>query len=731
MTTDQFLGTSEWAVIVPYGICVLAYAALTALILLQARRSPTGYLLAAASAATAVWAAASVFDKSPVGEIASAFDLLRTLAWYGFCLHLYRRALGASGHQTLFVSIGVTGMVGGIVAIWLGQAGPTGVVSLTSPGVLVPLTFGICQLLLLENLCRGARPDHRWHVGMACIALGGLAAYDVILSADAALVRAASPILVEGRALVAVLVTPLLALAAARNRNWRVNIHVSRTAAFHTATLMVSGIFLLSLAVAGELARRRGTSFGASWGSLVEVCLLFAGIITVLTLLTSASARGTLRRVLVDHFFTHRYDYRREWQRCIDALSNVRSGPLSTRVIGALADAVDSPAGLLFTREPGQAEFAWKGALNTSPTTALPQAGPLMAALLASDGAMVLDAELSRSAAADLFGTLFNPWLAVPLHDSSSQGAGVIGYILLAKPRTTFQLDAEVFDLLRILAHEVAIHLAQEQAATLLLQTRDLRSYGERFAFVAHDVKNVSSQLTLLLSNAETYLEDPDFQRDMLATVRASVNRIGGLIRRLEPACDVPVKAPVAVSCLDTAMLLRELVESRRKLGDIRFLFETNAASYLATPVDSQRAQACVRMEKADFEAAVTHLLDNAAAAVGQEGSVRVRLQTLGNRVTIDIVDDGCGMTAEFIRDDLFTPFSTRTEGGSGLGAFQARTLLRAVGGDLTAMSQLGCGTTMHLSLPLATLPDAPPAGKAQGVWNHDNDQDCMTATPV
>jgi hypothetical protein len=282
MITGEPFGAADWAIIAPYAACVVAYAALTALILLQARRSPTGYLLAAASGATALWAAASVFTASALGEAASALDLLRTLAWYGFCLHLYRRTMGAGGHQTLFAMIGLGGIAGVIAALSLNHASLAGVISLTSPGVLLHLTFGICQLLLVENLYRSARAEHRRHVGLTCVALGGLAAYDVIMCADAVLLRAVSPTLVDGRALVAVLVTPLLALAAARNRNWQVNIHVSRAAVFHTATLVVSGIFLLSLAAAGELARRRGTSFGAGWGGLVEVCLLFTGIIIVL-----------------------------------------------------------------------------------------------------------------------------------------------------------------------------------------------------------------------------------------------------------------------------------------------------------------------------------------------------------------------------------------------------------------------------------------------------------------
>ena len=59
-------------------------------------------------------------------------------------------------------------------------------------------------------------------------------------------------------------------------------------------------------------------------------------------------------------------------------------------------------------------------------------------------------------------------------------------------------------------------------------------------------------------------------------------------------------------------------------------------------------------------------------------------------------------MTPEFIRDELFRPFGTSKPQGSGIGAFQARELLRAAGGNLQVFSEPGRGTTMRLLLPLA-----------------------------
>jgi len=110
------------------------------------------------------------------------------------------------------------------------------------------------------------------------------------------------------------------------------------------------------------------------------------------------------------------------------------------------------------------------------------------------------------------------------------------------------------------------------------------------------------------------------------------------------------------------------------------------------------------------FDAVVTHLLNNAIEA-GGNAPVVVRLRHEPLSLVIDIVDQGPGMTPEFIRDDLFQPFTSTKSQGHGIGAFQARELLREAGGDLLVLSRPRAGTTMRLLLPAvrAVLPEAVP----------------------
>ena len=705
------------------------YAALSALILVRARLSATGWLLAGASAVTAAWAASvALYPDQPLSGIPGALDLLRSVAWYLFILHLYRRSVKSTGQLAqAFAMMGFVALLVTGVTVLVEQPAAHGGVTLWSAGTAIRLGLAVCNILLIENLYQNVPDEAKWYINLPCIALGGLFLFDIVLSADAVLFRQASPTLLAGRGVATAIVAPLLAVAAARNRDWKIDIHVSRTAAFHSATLVAAGVLLLGLSAVGEAFRY----FGATWGGVLEISLVFAGVMATAVLVTSGSARSRLRSVIVENFFSNRFDYRREWLRCITTLSaSDTPAPLPTRVIRAVADVVDSRGGILYLHGvdgAADAPFHWAGALNLpSGGMPVPADGPLAAAL--RDGTWIVELDAATLPA----GVPGECWLAVPLplsgHRDNVAGPdapprnAMLGFILLAPPRSPFRLDREVFDLLRMLGREVATYVAEQRATEVLLQSRQLAEYGKRFAFVAHDIKNVSTQLSLLLSNAERHISNPEFQRDMLTTVRASVQKISALLRRLE----APEPAPPAAT-LQPVERLAGLAET---VGRNR-----------AVPVQLEydRTGVGVGIAAGAFDTIVTHLLTNAIEATqaraGPEGSepVRIVVGHDGRSVLVDIIDRGIGMSAEFVRDTLFRPFGSAKRGGTGIGAFQARELLRDAGGDLVVTSRPGDGTRMRLVLPAAASPPASPFAAASGAPAAAvrADANATTGTPV
>ncbi|MBV8915752.1 MAG: PEP-CTERM system histidine kinase PrsK, partial [Acetobacteraceae bacterium] len=281
-------------------ICSAAYATLAVLIAIQARQS-TNLLLAGACVITAAWAGtAAIWPEGNLDGITGVVDLVRAVAWYGFILHLYvRSAVGPRLQVRAFSAVG-----GGAAALavllavqaYLGQVHGFSVVSLP---IALRLALAVCELLLIENLYLNLPEHARWHVAVPCVLLGGLACFDILLCADLVLFKRASPALAASRAVAMMIVAPLLVIAASRGQRWEGQIRLSRAAVFHSATLVLSGAVLLSLALAGEVLRQ----LGADWGWVAEVSLVFAGLIGLGLLISSRSARSVLQRTVVQHFF--------------------------------------------------------------------------------------------------------------------------------------------------------------------------------------------------------------------------------------------------------------------------------------------------------------------------------------------------------------------------------------------------------------------------------------------
>jgi signal transduction histidine kinase len=84
-----------------------------------------------------------------------------------------------------------------------------------------------------------------------------------------------------------------------------------------------------------------------------------------------------------------------------------------------------------------------------------------------------------------------------------------------------------------------------------------------------------------------------------------------------------------------------------------------------------------------------------------------------GPDLVITLTDRGHGMSARFIRQDLFQPFHSTKPDGFGIGAFEAREIARAHGGRLDVASREGEGTSFTITLPLARSVPAARVGAA------------------
>ena len=310
----------------------------------------------------------------------------------------------------------------------------------------------------------------------------------------------------------------------ARNRDWRIDIHVSRTLVLHTAALVASGVFCMSLAAAGLLVRE----LGGAWGPEFELLTLVGSAVVLVAVLGSRDLRIHLKRFVSRHFYSHRFDYRTEWLRFVETVSQpgTQGDSLQIRVVRALAQIVDSPAGSLWCTQDGRSfvpQAAWNLAIERG--LKLPAGHVFLAGF--RDGSWIQE----RPAAAD-GAWPFDPagaWVAIPL----AHGDTLIAFVLLAPPPNGYRLDWETFDLLRAAGRQAASYLAEERSTRALIDSRALNEFSKRFAFVVHDFKNLASQLGMVVANARRHMDNPEFRTDMLETLESSVARMNRLLEQM------------------------------------------------------------------------------------------------------------------------------------------------------------------------------------------------------
>jgi putative PEP-CTERM system histidine kinase len=671
-----------------YSIAALAFLLLSGLLLTSWRGRAHGRVLTFASTITAVssgllaWEATS---GNPWSVLSDSVEIVRNGAWSAFLVILlghfhepdsklpYRlrpSLLLMAGFYVVFFGATVIGQLDLEFLTDLGLM----------PTLLARVGLAVLGMLLVEQLYRNKPEQERWAIKFACLGIGGMFAYDFYMYSDAMLFHKVNPDIWAARGAVNALTVPLIAVSVARSSSWSSELAVSRRVMFHSAALFGSAIYLLTMGSAGYYLRY----FGGTWGSVMQVTFLFGTLILLVGILFSGTFRSWLKVFISKHFYNYNYDYREEWLRFTGTLS--KHGPgLGDRAIQAVAALVESSGGLMWIRrDSGRFEPAASWQLPPS-TVSEAADSPFCQFLEAKQ--WVVDLQEYQDAPASYDDVPMPAWLTayprgrlvVPL---TMQGR-LFGFVLLLEPRSAIKLNWEVIDLLKIAGSQAASYLAQYDAANALMVARQFESFNRMSTFVVHDLKNLVSQLSLLMSNAERHKHNPEFQQDMIETVNFSVQKMKLLLQKLSRSA-----APEHPAALSIERLLKQAVALKAAFEPQPVLTVTDPG--LTVLADWER-----------LERVVGHLIQNAIEATAKDGRVEIELARQGESVRIRISDTGEGMSEEFIRERLFKPFESTKSAGMGIGVFESQEYIQELGGALEVSSVPESGSTFNIILPL------------------------------
>jgi putative PEP-CTERM system histidine kinase len=451
-----------------YGLASLGYAVFAVRVLAGSSRNVRVSLLVAALATTAAWALLCVgVGRQPTLErvfAASAADALRCGAWFLFLWHLLANSdnqftgLKARTRNAIVAAAALL-----VSSVLLGEGTTMWHASATwapRTGFLLKLALAVFGLILVEQVYRRVQPQARWAIKPLVVALAGVFGFDLFFYSDALLFGHLDADIWLSRGLANIIVIPFIAIATARNTGWTVDLHLSRSAVFHSSALLLSGAFLLLVAGAGYFVRY----VGGDWGRALQIELLFAAALFVVLMVSSGRFRSRLKVFVSKHFFSYRYDYREEWLRFTRTLST-ESGTenLQERTIMALGDLLESPAGALWLRDDSN-RFVQAARWNTGASEAVEPADGSLASFFERTGWIVDVTEYRRDASRYpglsmpkwLVEAADSPWLVDPL----IVGTELSGFVVLMPPRTPLAIDWEVRDLLKTASRQAASFLS-------------------------------------------------------------------------------------------------------------------------------------------------------------------------------------------------------------------------------------------------------------------------------
>ncbi len=689
MNGTTLAATAAWS----YGIAVVAYLAFALRIWLGWGGGVRARLLLAAMLATALWAAGGLASALWMSRgawlISNLGDTLRYAIWMLFIASLLKRPQQAAAQRVGRPAIPRWGVILASVvllsSLMLSEALPIAQVLLAKDQraeFAVRLGLSIFGLMLIEQLFRWTQPQARWSIKPLCVALGGVFAFDLLLYADALLFARLDVDMWVARGVANALVIPFIAVATARNTGWTVDMHLSRNVVFHSTTLVVSGVVLLAIAAAGYFVRY----VGGDWGRALQIELIFAALLLFVLVASSGRFRSRVKVFVSKHFFSYRYDYREEWLRFTSTLATDSAlQGVHERAVMALANLVESPAGMLWLKDESR-NFRPVARWNLPALDASEPQGGSLVGFLERTG-WVIDLRELASSPAKYSGLIVPAWLAslphawliIPL----AVDATLLGFVVLDTPRASVEVDWEVRDMLKTASRQAASYLEQMRATEALVETRKFDAFNRMSAFVVHDLKNLVAQLSLMLKNAERHRGNPEFERDMLSTVEHVVGRMNKLMLQLRTgATPLENLRPV-----DLASVVERICAEK---SDDHAPLEVTVTPGISAFGHEDR-----------LEHVIAHLVQNAIDATADGGTVTVRLYREDRFAIVEIADTGVGMTQEFIRERLFRPFETTKAAGTGIGVYESKQYVTALGGQLLIESTPKVGTRVQVMLPL------------------------------
>lgn len=553
---------------------------------------------------------------------------------------------------------------------------------------VVLLVAAVWILMNLEQTFRSAVGTMRWRIKFIVLGVAVIFATHLYVRSQALLFSSYDMHWsgVESSALLIGCV--FLLVAYMRTGLAEIDAYPSRAILGSSLTVLLVGGYFFIVGILAKIVRR----FGGAESFQIEALVVLLGISGLALLLLSDRLRQRIYKFIARHFARSQHDSVRIWTEFSRRLANVKhQASLCTVSVKLVSETFEILSATIWLQDDQKGRFvvgASTAPRRSDATAENPQevSSTFAESLRGRSSPFDLErinepwAEELRQLNPTTFPNGGNRW-CVPL----VAGGQCLGALILADRVNGAVYTIEELQLLQCIADQVTSVLLNLRLANEVARSKEMEAFRTMSAFFVHDLKNAAASLNLMLKNLPVHFDDPAFREDTLRGIGNTARRIDRMITGLTTLRQRPAFNPVET---DLNQLVRQVLQ---RLDGTPRVELTNELEPLPN----------IRADREQIQSVVTNLVLNARDALGAGGRIRVRTEHLRDSVVLTIADNGCGMSAAFVKDSLFRPFQSTKKEGLGIGMFQSQMIVEAHGGGIWVESEQGKGSTFRVSLPV------------------------------
>jgi two-component system, NtrC family, sensor histidine kinase HydH len=244
-------------------------------------------------------------------------------------------------------------------------------------------------------------------------------------------------------------------------------------------------------------------------------------------------------------------------------------------------------------------------------------------------------------------------------------------------------------DLLRKEKEKVELSLqALVEAQQKLVHAERLAAIGEAASHLSHEIKNPLMLMAGFARQVARSLPENDPNQEKLGIISEEAKRLENMLIQVRdftrPQQLRQEKAQINDLILETTKLVQEKLDMDKIRVSLNLFPELPEAYF----------------DQAQIKQVLLNLIKNAWEAIPGEGSISITTGVEKNRIMVSIEDTGTGIPGDKL-EEIFNPFFTTKDKGTGLGLAVIQRIVQDHQGDIRVDSEPGRGSRFIFYLPL------------------------------